>query len=365
MTITGIERRVFRAVSTMYATAARTLYPAFSLPPLRISVLATTRCNLRCAFCVDKGKQNRPEPDRLSLDEWRQIIRTIPLFTTVDFIGSEPFLAANIFEILGALLEKKHIVWVSSNGTTLDEEQVRFLVDRGLTYLRCSIDGMTDYHNHIRGSNTAFQRVTETLRHIQECKKTVGRRRPVVGVKVNILPDNHDQIPDLLEFAEHELKVDQVYFNLMYDNDLLSSLEPAQDFDHAGFVDGNRYVYPEECRENVKGAVRSIFQYKTRSGIEIGFSQEMSEADTLAYIDNPGSFGVRHCSEPWCSFMLYYDGRVSPCIAYETGNIRELGYDVRRVVRDPRYREYLDFFKSRAPFFPPCGGCVTRHRRHP
>ena len=152
MPMTRLLRPLFRTGLGLYGRMARGLYPAITLPPLRVTIMVTNRCNLHCPFCSCGDSLNQPDSERLTLPEWRKIIDSASRITSLDFGGGEPFMAPDIFDILDYALSKNHWVWIVSNGTLLNKEKTRFLVDRKVTFFRCSIDGMAAYHNRVRGN---------------------------------------------------------------------------------------------------------------------------------------------------------------------------------------------------------------------
>lgn len=362
--MTGILRPAFERISRAYGAFSRLAHPYAVLPPLRITLMFTTRCNQRCDFCYVRDDLNKPEPDRLSLDEWEKIADSIPHITALSITGGEPFLAPDIYPVLDRLLSRKHWISVVTNGTTLNRSQVEFLVDRRLFFLMVSVHGTPRYYA-ARGHDRAFERISETLRFLSAYKRRKESRYPLVGMKTCITEDNAEEIPRLLELAEGLPGLDHIQFNLMFSNPLQNGFRIVKDLSDPLFKEGNSFTYSPEKKESVKRAVRHVLEKRKSSEIPIGFTlRTFDYGELCSYIDSPSLFGVKSCNMPWNEFSLYYNGRVTPCLTYDIGDIRDMGYDVRRVLSQPRYRAFLDFFEKQMPFVPPCEGChLTRQSR--
>ena len=357
-------RRFYAPLSQGYGSLSRRVYPALILPPLRILLLLTTRCNLSCPYCIARDGLNVPETDRLTLHEWKRVVDSIPRGTVVSLEGGEPFLFPEIMELLDMLLASRRRVTAVTNGTALTPERVTRLVQGGLLYLGVSIDGMEDYHNRVRGHPQAFQRSTAALRMLRDEKARLNSARPVTCVKTCLTSDNYEEIPRLLQYVEDELAVEDFRINFLVANPILRVLQPGlvESMDDPAFQVGNTFVYEPDHIPRIQEALRFVFERQKRSRMTISFDPEMSEADALAYVENPARFGVRRCSLPLNEFTIHYNGDVSPCLSLRVDNLRALDYDVRRIVGHPRYREFLARHFARMPGARACQGCVSmRH----
>jgi radical SAM protein with 4Fe4S-binding SPASM domain len=100
--------------------------------------------------------------------------------------------------------------------------------------------------------------------------------------------------------------------------------------------------------------------------MRIFFEPDICDEDALAYVERPDRFGVRRCTCPFNEFTVHYNGDVSSCLSLRIDNMRNLGYDVKRVIRHPRYREFLKTHCARMPYARACEGCASmKHTRKP
>lgn len=152
----------------------RLLHPLYrrlerAVHPLRYLFLeVTSRCNLRCLHCgSDCGRTSRP--DELSTDEWLAVVdrlaaRLEPRGTILVVTGGEPLCRPG----LDAILDRIHLrgfAWgMVSNGWRLSPRTLDALLDRGLTSLTVSLDGLAPAHDWLRGVPGSFDRALGAIR---------------------------------------------------------------------------------------------------------------------------------------------------------------------------------------------------------
>lgn len=359
-------RPLFRSASGAYGALVRLARPWVPLPPLRLTLMVTRRCNLACPYCLVRRELNQPEADLLTLDEWKRVIDSVPRRMLVMLSGGEPFLAPDMPAILEYLLATRHLVSVVTNGTMLDDSTLERLVEGKLRYLMVSLDGMAECHDRIRGMPGAFERATSAVRTLNELKRRHRSAYPLTCVKTTVTEDNADEIPKLLKYAEETLEADHASVSLRVENPLQQGFTLAGELEDARFGRGNVYVYPAQVQTRIRRMVERVDAQRKGSPMHIEFAPPLgSAARLLEYLADPSKFGVRRCTVPWVEFTLYDNGDVSPCITYRIGNIRDLGYRVGRVMKHPRYLEFLDWH-ARTPYPRPCEGCCWgRHGGKP
>lgn len=148
--------------------------------PRFLTYIVTFTCNARCIMC-DSWK--KPSPDDLTLEEIERIFGELPSLDGVRLTGGEPFVRQDLLEIthLAQSLLRPLFVHVTSNG---------FLTDRMVSYcekrrkdvplqMLVSIDGVKEKHNHVRGKDTAWDNVMETLRALAPRQKELRMRLAV------------------------------------------------------------------------------------------------------------------------------------------------------------------------------------------
>lgn len=169
------------------------------IEPLQsVSIRLTRSCNLRCKQCYSFSA--KALPDELSAAEYRRIFGELRLLGVlrIFFTGGEPFLRADTAEILRDANTEGFAVYISSNGTCLDEAVFGQLAK--LDHLRSfqiSLDGLEHTHDRIRGANGTFQKAVRTLK--EGCKLL---HTPLKVAVCTLLPENVREILELVDVVE-------------------------------------------------------------------------------------------------------------------------------------------------------------------
>jgi AdoMet-dependent heme synthase len=140
--------------------------------PRVLTYTVTFTCNARCIMC-DSWKME--SPDDLTLPEIQRIFAQMPRLDAVRLTGGEPFVRKDLDDIARLVQErlKPMVLHVTTNGF-LTERIVRFCEERDRRtplFLLISMDGARDKHNHVRGSDNAFDHCQRTLEALAPRRK--------------------------------------------------------------------------------------------------------------------------------------------------------------------------------------------------
>ena len=149
----------------------------------------TSGCNLRCAYCYNIHKMpGGPDP---AGEGYRRARRTIDrLFSVarvgrVTMTGGEPFLAERFLELALHCRMKGAKVAVITNGTAASFEDLKLLVDAGVTLFEIPIHSdRPDEHDRLTRVEGSWARVMTTVEHL----KTLGAHAVpvIVMTRVNL-----------------------------------------------------------------------------------------------------------------------------------------------------------------------------------
>jgi Fe-coproporphyrin III synthase len=140
--------------------------------PTRVVLDVTRRCNLRCAMC---RTWERARADELAAGEIAAVLGRLDRLRWLDVTGGEPFVRADIGELLDAIaastptLEMLHF---QTNGWSTDRivrctERLRART-RAELIVTVSIDGPARLHDRIRGVPGSFARAVTTAAALRE-----------------------------------------------------------------------------------------------------------------------------------------------------------------------------------------------------
>lgn len=166
---------------------------------LRISV--TDRCNLACYYCrVAQGIVRLHHSDILSYEEINRLVKIMSAFGVkkVRLTGGEPLVRRDLPELVKMLkaIEGIETVALTTNGTFLSR-YLSELKEAGLDRLNVSLDTL---------NKEKFRRITgvdkldDVLSALELSK---GLFRDPVRINTVILPENLDEVEDLLLFARN------------------------------------------------------------------------------------------------------------------------------------------------------------------
>jgi len=299
----------------------------------------------------------------LTIAEWKRFVDAIPWYTVVDINGGEAFLADHAMEKMEYFFQNHRLSTLITNGTTVSNRDIGRLLDWKIAYFMVSLDGLGDTHDRIRGMKGAFDRAVELLRRLGEARARRRLLRPIICVKTVITSDNHKDLIPLIEMCEQDLRVDEVHLAVQFENRFHMGFVPFKDMRHPNLYRGNSVEFPAEKKEAVKAALRDVIAFRRRSGLAVALSPEFRrDEDILEFIDDPRAFGVPRCNRPWTDLVMGPEGRVTSCVTFDLGNIRDYQYDVGSALRGKPASKWQAFFQRDGSFLPACEGCC--HNLH-
>lgn len=188
-------------------------------PPVRMVVLPTNRCDLRCIFCGGVYEREAPNKwfhqkfswkDELSDKKWIEIIREASELGVMEWLisgGGEPMIRANaVIEMLNTIkqMNSSSVIELSTNSTLITEKIAEKIVLSGCDYLQTGVDGPNaEIHDFLRGKEGAFEKTINAIRHLSSAKKKYHRDKPIIKVHVVLNSRNYDRLHDILRVV-HE-----------------------------------------------------------------------------------------------------------------------------------------------------------------
>jgi heme d1 biosynthesis radical SAM protein NirJ len=156
------------------------------------------RCNLTCKHCysISADKDFKGE---LSTEETFRVMDDLKTFRVPVLIlsGGEPLLRPDIFDIARRAKAMGFYVGLSSNGTLVNEANVKAIADVGFDYVGISLDGLRETHDRFRRKEGAFD---AALNGIRLCRDAGAK----VGMRFTLTQDNAHDFPALLDLMETE-----------------------------------------------------------------------------------------------------------------------------------------------------------------
>lgn len=288
--------------------------------PRMVMIEPTNECNLRCPLCpTGAGTLKRPK-GQMSLDLYQRILTELDtsLERVMLYNYGEPFLHPRLLDLIAAAHQAEVYTRVSTNGLVFIRSiSADDLITSGLDYLRVSVDGATPETYNLYRIGGKLDRVLEGIELLQQRKRELGKRKPIVELQFIVMSHNEHEIP-LIRQTAHELGT-------------LLRLKSV------GLGDLDR----DPAKRAWLPGDSSPRRYEEHDG-------------HLRLAQN----GRRVCDHPWHRLVINWDGQVAPCCydpngEYAFGNAAE---GIAAVWNGERVQAFRRALKSSSP--PPiCQTC--------
>ena len=269
--------------------------------PYKIDFFLTERCNLKCIFCnYPKIGRDRIE-NELTEDELKKIVNFAGKNGTkiVGILGGEPFCRKDILLKIMKLVKGYGMEGsIVTNGTLIDEEDVKKIVEMEWDLIRFSIDGLEATHDFLRGKKGCFQKILRTIETFRKFKKIYKKSSPSIQINFVLNNRNYQELPAVVELAE-KLGCDFVY--------VLPMLELTEE------------CKPLKIRRDEEEDVRTYLETAAEIANELGIG---TNAKDLIFERNVRAENVREnilkkggipCFLPWYTMNIDAVGNVTPC----------------------------------------------------
>lgn len=167
------------------------------LPPERVSINLTLRCNLSCTMCTTC--YDSPE---LSLTEIKDIIDQTADWgvEVLNPLGGEPFMRGDLEQILRYAVQKGFYVSLTTNGTLISPSRAKYLAEipSDRLHFNFSLDGDRLSNDLIRGEGS-FQKTIRGFQNIRQADQEKGNSRRKILTNTILHAQNLDNFIDILK----------------------------------------------------------------------------------------------------------------------------------------------------------------------
>jgi len=316
--------------------------------PLVVQLSTGTRCNLRCAFCTDRGPATEAHYRDLTLDEFIPLTTGMDCSSTVQLWGwGEPFLNPHYGAIFDYVTEQYPGIEIniSTNGTLFDETWQRRLLEYGNFSLNISINAASKETYRLVTGQGLFGQMERNLRRFRALREEYrGTARTRLTVSFVVVRDNLHEMAAFVDLAA-EFAADHVQFM-----DLMHITTHCPDLSAAG----RAAAVKEHFRAAVERAAVhhiGIGSFLPYAGNDyLAMERYGSGATAAAPIDSaPVVAPLQPCYEPWRNMLVGTDGMATLCCrsGVVTGNVRQAG--LTGVWNGETYQAYRAVVNSPAP----------------
>lgn len=309
--------------------------------PLHLTFFVTARCNAICRHCFYHDSLNKGQTD-LTLEEVDRIAASMPRAMWIAFTGGEPFLRKDLPEFARILHDRLRPVTLSinTNGIKTGEiiesaERLARSCPKTFVGILCSLDGLQETHDRIRGVPRNFARTVETFRGL----KKLAERLPNMGagISTTFCAWNQDEMDEMYEYVVKDLQPDNWDLSFVRGK----PMEPA-----IGIVDVEKYRRIKARLEHAF-ARGELKYYKNMPLARFVHAKERLSAKTVLETIDTGQFQVP-CYAGALSAVISEEGDVYACemLGNKLGNLRESGYDMAAIWKGERARSMRSFIRD-------------------
>ncbi len=164
------------------------------------------RCNLTCKHCYSISA-DIDFPGELTTSQALTVIDDLNNFGVPALIlsGGEPLLRPDIFELAQQAKGRGMYLGLSTNGTLINENNIKNIAAVGFNYVGISIDGMREAHDIFRQKQGAFD---ASIKGVELCQEAGIK----VGLRFTPTLDNKDDFYQLLDLMD-TYDIDKFYLS--------------------------------------------------------------------------------------------------------------------------------------------------------
>jgi AdoMet-dependent heme synthase len=297
----------------------------------------TEQCNLRCAHCYQAGTRKNELPFsviRRVTREVKEVVEAwedaydLSLSLSYNITGGEPFLRADLFEVLNEIRIVRGEIYLLTNGTLVTPEKAKMLEAHGVHGVQVSIEGPEEVHDRIRGRGN-FGKALRGVEHLLQAGI-------VVTLNATLSRINGEHLADFVNLAS-KLGVQRLGF---------SRLVPAGR--GAGLL--TEMLDGDEVKRLYEEAFSADFP-----GLEIITGDPIASQMHDDNGEDLGATPVGGCAAGLSGLTFLPDGTITPCrrLPVPIGNIRS---DSLREVWATS--SVLNLLRDRNAYHGKCGQCA-------
>ncbi|MFA5089132.1 MAG: radical SAM protein [Candidatus Omnitrophota bacterium] len=302
--------------------------------PKRLDTLilyVTSRCNAKCGFCFYGKELN--SVSEMSLETIAQISRKLKSLRGLLIGGGEPFLRADLFEIISVFVKDCGIrqVQIPTNG--FFTQRIVSFVDKvtktfpGLDLsIQVSLDAVGEEHDAKRELKGCFRQAEETIAQLKALRDE-SRRFRVLVVSV-LTPETVGGCRDLADYVRTNIQPDYHWFELVRAMPFMQERLKLSD-ETISFLEGNLKYY----LKNIPGSSSSIYASRLFNRLLTEFSLGNFQAACQNFVHK------KRWPAPCCAgermAVLYPDGILAACeLRGEQVPSGDYDYDIHRALRE-------------------------------
>ncbi len=311
---------------TRYLKKAVKLFRKKGIMPEYITFFVTNRCNARCGHCF-YWKELNSRSNELTLAEIERASKTMGDFLYLLVTGGEPFLREDLAEIVKIFYKNNNVrkFTLVTNGSLPEkiEGSLKRLMSgcpEAYVTLFVSLDGIGEEHDAIRGVKGLYAKALESIKRARLLQALYPNLS--IGVTMIYSSGNKDRIIDIYERIKSDVRPDIVNCNFVRGT---VKDEGTKTNDMGNFIKLQKAIEGDLIMRRIKGVSDPIIADLTAACKFESMAQLVRTVEEDRYLSP--------CYAARINAVIYPEGDVFPCelLDEKMGNLRESGYDFRRI----------------------------------
>lgn len=342
-----------------------------------VTLEPTPFCNQSCQTCntwiLTRNRQfitSHKEQEQYSLQDVVEQASKMGV-EHINLAGAEPFAYKGTLELIASIKAHGMECSLVSNGTLIDEQTARRLVDLRIDAIRLSVDGASsEVHDWVRGHKGAFAKVTTAINTINTYGDTQGYR-PEISFNTTISRLNYPEVSKMIKLA-HNLDVKKINYGLVIQTNK-EDLMATDEILGAGTTSEQFLKYDDHLMFTENEINDLMFLFEQAEVVSVSFGIEHNIPLMKEYLKHPEAImsgrylsplmedGELSCSYPFKRTLIDIYGNVYPCspIRQKVGNLKESSLD--DIWNGALYNQFRSEFRAQG-HFPICMSCCNLNR---
>ena len=312
----------------------------WSAAPTLINIEPTTRCNLKCWYCVGRHMAQQD----MDSSQFERMLDHFPGLKTIALVGEgEPLMHKDFFSMARQARDRGIKVMIISNGTAFSASVIKKLCESEVAYVAISIDSVDPVQFASSRIEAKLERVLGGIRKLRTYRDEHGYKYPKIALKGTLFEATKAHLPQIVDVAKaHGVEIFESF----------QPLNPMHNYVR---------IYPKDKL----GELSCIDRVTARSYADVPYAhsqlkpfRQFCEENNIDFFPEVNANPLRkNCNETWIYSLL--SGDITPCCQIKTPpssawNIFQR--PLQEILHDPDYENTR--FNLWNGFFPDyCTGC--------
>lgn len=191
-------------------------HPRFDAYPSFITVAGTSRCNIRCEFCINQwdAKPDGSNRPHMHDDHVVRIVKEVfPYLKKLALsVSGEPLYDPHFQQLLDEARRHGVFVEFTTNAMLVSKPGMLDRILDGVGRVNISMDGATKPTFERLRQGAKFDKVCDNVRLLTAGRRSRGQTTPEYNLRFILMKDTIDELPAMVDLAK-DLGIDHLYTN--------------------------------------------------------------------------------------------------------------------------------------------------------